>query len=71
MAKFNLNLRKNGPAGEVLSTILKVPGSNPMKCSAGIKDPTSLRGSRWRSGRKLRKCSDSCWVSVAFPSTMA
>ena len=24
----------------------KVPGSNPVRCSAGLRDPTSLRGSR-------------------------
>ena len=29
----------------------KVPGSNPARRSARLRDPTSLRGSRWASGR--------------------
>ena len=33
----------------------KVPGSNPTRCSAGLRDPTSLRGSWWPSGRKFKK----------------
>ena len=32
----------------------KVPGSNPTRRSAGLRDPTSLRGSRWPSGRKCK-----------------
>ena len=28
------------------------PGSKPTRCSAGLRDPTSLRGSRWPSGQK-------------------
>ena len=30
----------------------KVPGSNSTRRSAGLRDPTSLRGFRWPSGRK-------------------
>ena len=29
----------------------KVPGSKPARRSAGLRDPTSLRGPRWPSGR--------------------
>ena len=29
----------------------KVPGSNPTRCSAGLRDLTSLQGSQWPSGR--------------------
>ena len=32
----------------------KVPGSIPTRRSAGLWDPTSLRGSRWPSGRKCK-----------------
>ena len=34
---------------------LKLEGSrfNPTRCSAGLKDPTSLRGSRWPFGSKV------------------
>ena len=32
----------------------KVLGSNPTRCSAGLRDPTSLRGSRWLSGRACK-----------------
>ena len=32
----------------------KVSGSNPTRRSAGLRDPTSLRGSRWPPGRKCK-----------------
>ena len=32
----------------------KVPSSNPTRRSAGLRDPTSLRGSQWPSGRKCK-----------------
>ena len=32
----------------------KVPGSNPIRCSAKLRDPTSLWGSQWPSGRKCK-----------------
>ena len=39
-------------------TSRKVPGSNSTWRSIGLRDPSSLRGSRFHFGRKLRKCSD-------------
>ena len=32
----------------------KVPGSNPNRRSAGLRDPTLLRGSRWPWNRKCK-----------------
>ena len=33
----------------------KVPSSKPTRRSSRLRDPTSLRGSRWPSGRKCKK----------------
>ena len=48
----------------------KVPGSNPTRRSAGLRDSTSLQGSRWPSGRK-RKTQWLTLVSESVPSIMA
>ena len=31
----------------------KIPGSNPTRCSARFKDPTSLQDSWWLLGKKV------------------
>ena len=49
----------------------KDPGSNPARCSAGLWDSTSLRGSQRLSGRTGIKYSDSHRVGEAAPSTVA
>ena len=49
----------------------KVPSSNLTWCLAGLRDPTSLWGSWWPSGRKCKKRSDWHRVSEAVPSIMA
>ena len=49
----------------------KIPGSNPTRHSAKLRDPTSLWGSRWPSGQNSRKLSDEHRVSDAAPSRTA
>ena len=49
----------------------KVPSSNLTWSLAGLRDPTSLWGSWWPSGRKCKKRSDWHRVSEAVPSIMA
>ena len=53
------------PSGlERCSKNRKVPGSNPTRRSAGLRDSTSLQGSRWPSGckRKTQWLTSGEWV---------
>ena len=49
-----LSFRWEWPSGLRRCKNRKVPGSNPTRRSAGLRDPTSLRGSRWHSGQKCK-----------------
>ena len=61
LPKKSCSVTKYGPYGLLWPSGLrscsnnrKVPGSNPTRRSAGFRDPTSLRGSRWPTGRKCK-----------------
>ena len=55
---------------KALWTIRKFSDSNSTSCLARLRDPTSLRGSRWPSARKLTKHSNYLCVSEGGPSIM-
>ena len=56
---------------EALLMNLKIPGSNHVRCLAGLKDQSSLRGSRCLLfDIRIMHC-DQYWLSKAFPSPVA